>query len=58
VVLLTNLYAANLLAAARQKVFELLFGGEFESWASPLSIEEQPSGRPLVALVGHGLIHA
>ena len=120
VVLLTNLYAANLLAAARQKVFELLFGappkagqmieaaslaekeamagrrarvklgaeavawleriageyrsrelgplvvrwkeggywGEFESWASPLGIEEQPSGRPLVALVGPGLIHA
>ena len=119
-VLLTNLYAANLLAAARQKVFELLFGapakagqmieaaslaenqaaagrrarvklggeagewlegiageyrsrelgplvvhrkeggfwGEFESWASPLGIEEQPSGRPLVALVGPGLIHA
>ena len=120
VVLLTNLYAANLLAAARQKVFELLFGapakagqmieaaslaekeaaagrrarvrlgaeavawlegiegkyrsrelgplavsrkegeywGEFESWASPLGIEEQPNGRPLVALVGPGLIHA
>jgi CubicO group peptidase (beta-lactamase class C family) len=107
VVLLTNLYAANLLAAARRKVFELLFGapaqarqmieaaslaekqaiagrrarvklgaeavgwlegiageyrnrelgplvvrrkeggywGEFESWASPLGIEEQPGGR-------------
>jgi CubicO group peptidase (beta-lactamase class C family) len=120
VVLLTNLYAANLLAAARQKVFELLFGapatarqmieaasvaeqqaiagrrarvksgaeavawlagiageyrsrelgplvvrrreggywGELESWASPLGIEEQPGGRPLVALVGPGLIHA
>jgi hypothetical protein len=120
VVLLTNLYAANLLAAARQKVFELLFGapakaqqmieaaslaekqaiagrrarvkldaeaaawldgiageyrsrelgplvvrrkegrywGEFESWASPLGIEEQPGGRPLVALLGPGLIHA
>jgi CubicO group peptidase (beta-lactamase class C family) len=120
VVLLTNRYAASLLAAARQKVFELLFGapekagqmieaaslaekeamagrsarvklgaeavawleaiageyrsrelgplvvrrkegeywGEFESWASPLGIEEQPSGRPLVALVGPGLIHA
>lgn len=120
VVLLTNLFAANLLAAARQKVFELLFGasakawrmieaaslaekeavarrrarvklgaeaatgldgiageyrsrelgalivrskegrywGEFEGWASPLGIEEQPSGRPLVALVGPGLIHA
>jgi hypothetical protein len=120
VVLLTNRYATSLLAAARQKVFELLFGapekagqmieaaslaekeamagrsarvklgaeavawleaiageyrsrelgplvvrrkegeywGEFESWASPLGIEEQPSGRPLVALVGPGLIHA
>ena len=120
VVLLTNLYAANLLAAARQKVFELLFGAptkagqmieaaslaekqavagrrarvklgaeasewlegivgeyrshelgplvvhrnegeywaEFESWASPLGIEEQPSGYALVALVGPGFIHA
>jgi len=120
VVLLTNLYAANLLAAARQKVFELLFGapaksrqmieaaslaetqaiarrrarvklgaeaaawldgiageyqsrelgllivrrreggywGEFESWATPLGIEEQSDGRPRVALVGPGLIHA
>jgi CubicO group peptidase (beta-lactamase class C family) len=120
VVLLTNLYATNLLAAARQKVFELLFGApdkagqtieaislarkeaiagrrarvklgaeavtwlegiageyrsrelgplvvrrkdagywaEFESWASPLGIEEQAGGRPLVALVGPGLIHA
>lgn len=120
VVLLTNLYAANLLAAARQKVFELLFGapakarqmieaaslaekqaiasrrarvrlgaeavawleeiageyrsrelgplvvrrkgeaywGEFESWATPLGIREQPGGRPLVALVGPGLIQA
>ncbi len=119
VILLTNLFAANLVAAARQKVFELLFGaqvkaqqmieaaslaeeqaiagrrarvklgaeaaawlegmageyrshelgplfvrrkeggywGEFESWASPLGIEEQTSGRPLVALVGPGLIH-
>jgi CubicO group peptidase (beta-lactamase class C family) len=120
VILLTNLYAANLLEAARQKVFELLFGappkaqqmieavslaekqaiasrrarvtlgaeamacleglageyrsrelgplvvrrkekgywGEFESWASPLGIQEQPGGRPLVALVGPGLVHA
>ena len=120
VVLLTNLYAANLLAAARQKVFEMLFGapararqmieaaslaekqaiagrrarvklgaeaaawlegivgeyrsselgplvvrrkegrywGEFESWASPLGVEEQPGGRPLVVLVGPGFIHA
>jgi hypothetical protein len=120
VVLLTNLYAANLLAAARQKVFELLFDapakaarmieaaslaekeavagrrarvktgaaaaawlegiageyrspelgplvvgrkeggfrGEFESWDTPLGIEEQPSGHPLVALVGPGLIQA
>jgi CubicO group peptidase (beta-lactamase class C family) len=120
VVLLTNLFAADLLAAARQKVLELLFGapvkaqqmleaassaerqaiagrrarvklgadavarlegiageyrsrelgplvvrwkqggywGEFESWASPLGIEEQPDGRALVALVGPGLIRA
>ena len=120
VVLLTNLYAANLLAAARQKVFELLYDapakaaqmieaaslaeneatasrrarvklgaeavkwleeiageygspelgplvvrrkegrywGEFESWATPLGIEEQPSERPLVALAGPGFIHA
>lgn len=120
VVLLTNLYAANLLAAARQKIFELLFGarakagqmieatslaekqaiagrrarvklggeavawlegiageyrsrelgplvvrrkegaywGDFESWGSPLGIEEQAGGRPLVALVGPGFLHA
>jgi CubicO group peptidase (beta-lactamase class C family) len=120
VVLLTNLFAATLLAAARQKVFELLFGapakaqqmieaaslaekqaiagrrarvkvgaeavawlegiageyrsrelgplvvrgnergywGEFESWVSPLGIEEQPGGHLLVALVGPGLIRS
>jgi hypothetical protein len=34
------------------------YWGEFESWASPLGIEEQHVGRPLVALVGPGLIHA
>jgi CubicO group peptidase (beta-lactamase class C family) len=120
VVLLTNLFAADLLAAARQKVLELLFAapakaqqmieatslaekqavasrcarvklgtdaaaglegvageyrspelgplvlrrrqggywGEFESWASPLGIEQQPDGRSLVASVGPGLIRA
>lgn len=120
VMLLTNLFAANIAAAARQKVFELLFGapakaqqmveaaslgereaiagrrarvklgaeavawlepiageyrspelgplvvcrkeegywGEFESWASPLGIEEQSNGRPLVRLVGPGLIQS
>ncbi|HVR11241.1 MAG TPA: hypothetical protein VMW75_24575 [Thermoanaerobaculia bacterium] len=34
------------------------YWGELESWASPLGIEEQPGGRPLVALAGPGLIHA
>jgi hypothetical protein len=34
------------------------YWGEFESWASPLGIEEQHSERPLVALVGPGLIRA
>ena len=49
VVLLTNLYAASLLAAARQKVFELLFGAPAKARqmieAASLAEKEAMAGR-------------